>query len=126
MAADLLEPRLDQLSEEYVLVQAWKKTAAFIRYHNWYSDTLELDRAAVNRFGRLEARSRLHFQNRSPAKDRSGPGPERIDSATRVVTDSHTNNGCNDVCVHRRFPTRKRLACSRVTQPQRITTSSIV
>jgi len=33
MAADLLEPRLDQLSEEYVLVQAWKKTAAFIRYH---------------------------------------------------------------------------------------------
>ena len=29
-------------------MQAWKKTAAHIRSHNWYSDTLALDRAAVN------------------------------------------------------------------------------
>ena len=36
------------LRQEYVLVQAWKKTATYIRYHNWYSDTLELDRTAVN------------------------------------------------------------------------------
>ena len=28
--------------------QAWKKTASYIRYHNWFSDTLELDWAAVN------------------------------------------------------------------------------
>ena len=48
MAVDVLEPRIDLLCEEYVLVQAWKKTASYIRYHNWYSDTLELDRAAVN------------------------------------------------------------------------------
>lgn len=48
MTADILEPRIELLSEEYVLVQAWKKTASHIRYHNWYSDTLELDRAAVN------------------------------------------------------------------------------
>ena len=34
--------------EEYVLLKAWKKTAAYIRYHNWVSDTLALDRAAVN------------------------------------------------------------------------------
>ena len=43
-----LEPRLELLCEEYVLVQAWKKTASYIRYHNWFSDTLALDRAAVN------------------------------------------------------------------------------
>lgn len=45
---DVLSPNLDLLSKEYVLIQAWKKTASHIRYHNWYSDTLELDRAAVN------------------------------------------------------------------------------
>ena len=48
MVAKQLAPRLELLSEEYVLIQAWKKTSAFIRYHNWYSDTLALDRAAVN------------------------------------------------------------------------------
>ncbi len=48
MITELLEPRLDLLREEYVLVQAWKKTATYIRYHNWYSDTLTLDLAAVN------------------------------------------------------------------------------
>lgn len=43
-----LKPSLDLLRKEYVLVQAWKKTAAYIRYHNWFSDTLALDRAAVD------------------------------------------------------------------------------
>src|SRR3546814_9955952 len=49
------------LSQEYVLVQAWKKAASYIRYHNWFSDTLELDRAAADlpRFvSRLSARLR--------------------------------------------------------------------
>ena len=48
MVLERLEPRLELLREEFVLVQAWKKTASYIRYHNWYSDTLALDRAAVN------------------------------------------------------------------------------
>ncbi len=48
MVPEQLEPRLELLREEYVLVQAWKKTASYIRYHNWFSDTLALDRAAVN------------------------------------------------------------------------------
>ena len=48
MVPKRLEPRLELLSKEYVLVQAWKKTASYIRYHNWFSDTLALDRAAVN------------------------------------------------------------------------------
>ena len=48
MVPEQLEPRLELLREEYVLVQAWKKTASYIRYHNWFSDTLALDRTAVN------------------------------------------------------------------------------
>ena len=48
MVPDQLEPQLELLHKEYVLVQAWKKTASYIRYHNWFSDTLALDRAAVN------------------------------------------------------------------------------
>lgn len=48
MSTEVLEPRFDLLRQEYVLVQAWKKTASYIRYHNWFSDTIELDRAAVN------------------------------------------------------------------------------
>ena len=59
MVPEQLEPRLELLREEYVLVQAWKKTASYIRYHNWFSDTLALDRAAVNLpafIGELRAR----------------------------------------------------------------------
>lgn len=48
MAPDVLEPSLDLLRQEYVLIQAWKKTASYIRYHNWYADTLELDWTTVN------------------------------------------------------------------------------
>lgn len=48
MTVDVLEPRIELLKQEYVLVQAWKKTASYIRYHNWYADTLTLDRTAVN------------------------------------------------------------------------------
>lgn len=48
MTTDVLGPRLELLREEFVLVQAWKKTASYIRYHNWFSDTLELDRTAIN------------------------------------------------------------------------------
>ena len=40
---EVLHPDLLLLRQEYVLVQAWKKTASYIRRHNWYSDPLELD-----------------------------------------------------------------------------------
>ena len=39
---------MDHLRQEYVLVQAWKKTAKYIRTHNWYSDTLQLDWTTIN------------------------------------------------------------------------------
>ena len=48
MAKNSLEPTIDCLRTEYVLVQAWKKSASYIRYHNWFSDTLELDKTTVN------------------------------------------------------------------------------
>ena len=41
-------PRLSFLQSEEVLVQAWKKASGYIRYHNWFSDTLELDWTTVN------------------------------------------------------------------------------
>ena len=48
MTYEVLKPSLDCLRQEYVLVQAWKKTSNYIRYHNWYSDTLALDQATAN------------------------------------------------------------------------------
>ncbi|MDF7647768.1 RNA-directed DNA polymerase [Erwiniaceae bacterium L1_54_3] len=48
MKINSLTPSLECLSDETVLIQAWKKTSNYIRYHNWFSDTLELDRTAVN------------------------------------------------------------------------------
>lgn len=44
---DKLCPRRAVLQDEVVLAQAWKKTHTFIRRHNWYADTLELDASAV-------------------------------------------------------------------------------
>lgn len=38
-----LSPRSELLSQEHVLVQAWKKAHDYIRRHNWYADVLELD-----------------------------------------------------------------------------------
>lgn len=42
------KPTLNALSNEYLLIQAWKKTASYIRYHNWYSDILDLDLTTVD------------------------------------------------------------------------------
>ena len=63
---ELLKPDLALISQEFVLVQAWKKTVSQIRYQNWFSDTLELDRVAAdlpNFLGRLSERlSSGHYQ----------------------------------------------------------------
>ncbi|WP_421476582.1 hypothetical protein [Agrobacterium tumefaciens] len=48
MAFTSLVPTVECLADETVLIQAWRKTSNYIRYHNWFSDTLELDRTAVN------------------------------------------------------------------------------
>ncbi|MCB1062118.1 MAG: RNA-directed DNA polymerase [Verrucomicrobiae bacterium] len=38
-----LSPTLDDLRTECVLMQAWKKTAGYLRQHSWYADTFEID-----------------------------------------------------------------------------------
>lgn len=44
----VLVPRVSVLCDVVVLSQAWKKAHTYIRRHNWYSDTLELDCSAVD------------------------------------------------------------------------------
>ena len=38
-----LNPSLEDLGLECVLMQAWKKTSSYLRYHSWYADTLDVD-----------------------------------------------------------------------------------
>lgn len=44
----LLAPRLEYLSDPVVLSLAWKKASAYVRRHNWYADTLELDSSGLD------------------------------------------------------------------------------
>lgn len=43
-----LTPKASRLQSTIVLAQAWKKTHTYIRRHNWYADTLELDISVVD------------------------------------------------------------------------------
>jgi hypothetical protein len=43
-----LAPHGSSLADVVVLSQAWKKSHAFIRRHNWYADVLELDVSTVD------------------------------------------------------------------------------
>lgn len=70
MTIQRLRPSLELLQDERVLVQAWKKTAAHIRAHNWFADSLELDEAALDLPNFLESiRTRL----RRPKEYRTAP-----------------------------------------------------
>lgn len=42
-----LKPSIEYLTDEVVIAQAWKKTHAYMRSHNWYADTLALDISAL-------------------------------------------------------------------------------
>lgn len=70
MHPETLQPKSDLLREEYVLVQAWKKTVAYIRSHNWYADTMALDIASANLPNFL---SELAEQLQSPEKWNNDP-----------------------------------------------------
>jgi len=48
-----LAPQGRYLSDVVVLSQAWKKSHAFIRRHNWYADVLELDSSTIDLEKRL-------------------------------------------------------------------------
>lgn len=43
-----LKPTIDYLCDKIVLAQAWKKSHQYIRSTNWYADTFELDRSAID------------------------------------------------------------------------------
>jgi hypothetical protein len=45
---DRPEPSIEFLKKPYLLIQSWKKTVAYIRYHNWYADTLQIDLASTD------------------------------------------------------------------------------
>jgi len=64
MSRDKLRPDLWFIRQECVLIQAWKKTSNYIRYHNSFCDTLDLDHATVNlpEF-REKIQDRLAFSN---------------------------------------------------------------
>lgn len=49
-----LAPKGESLSDVVVLAQAWKKSHAYIRRHNWYADVLELDSSTVDLEQRLD------------------------------------------------------------------------
>lgn len=51
---ELLAPKVDNLCDEVVLAQAWKKSHTYIGRHNWYADTLELDCSAIDLDRRLD------------------------------------------------------------------------
>ena len=40
---EILNPSLEDLRLECVLMQAWKKTSSYLRTHSWYADTLGID-----------------------------------------------------------------------------------
>lgn len=42
-----IKPTIDHLADEVIIAQAWKKTHAYMRTHNWYADTLALDVSAL-------------------------------------------------------------------------------
>ena len=72
-----LKPELHYLCDEAVLAQAWKKSHAYIRSHNWYADTLELDSSAVNLEKRIkEWTKQLREQTYSSSEMRMVPAPK--------------------------------------------------
>lgn len=72
-----LKPELSYLFDEAVLAQAWKKSHLYIRSHNWYADTLELDCSAVNLENHIKNWSeQLRNKTYVPSKMRLVPAPK--------------------------------------------------
>jgi len=49
-----LKPTEKYLTDKVVLAQAWKKAHQYIRSSNWYADTFELDRSAIDLDNQLD------------------------------------------------------------------------
>jgi hypothetical protein len=72
-----LKPEFHYMCDEVVLAQAWKKSHAFIRAHNWYADTLDLDCSAVNLENRIkEWSAKLRDHSYTPSEMKMIPAPK--------------------------------------------------
>ncbi len=78
-----LRPSLQLLADPAVLVQAWKKAHAFIRSHNWFADSLELDLSTIRLHELIAEWSDLlapsQVRNYSPDPMRIVPAPKTSD-----------------------------------------------
>ena len=68
-----LGPSLSLLADEAVLAQAWKKTDAYIRRHNWYADILELEQVSL-----LLPQTLRIWQEQIECGDHSAANPLRL------------------------------------------------
>ncbi|RMM53966.1 RNA-directed DNA polymerase [Pseudomonas savastanoi] len=68
-----LMPSLDLLADEAVLAQAWKKSDAYIRRHNWYADILELEQVSL-----LLPQTLKEWQRQVSSSDHSAVSPLRL------------------------------------------------
>ena len=72
-----LAPQASYLHDTVVLAQAWKKAHTYIRRHNWYADTLELDCSAVDLDNKLaEWAAALSDRSYRPAPAWLVPAPK--------------------------------------------------
>ncbi|HFH3919954.1 RNA-directed DNA polymerase [Pseudomonas aeruginosa] len=68
-----LMPSLELLADEAVLAQAWKKSDAYIRRHNWYADILELEQVSL-----LLPQTLKEWQRQVSTGDHSAVSPLRL------------------------------------------------
>lgn len=75
-----ITPLAQNLSDPAILVQAWKKAHAYIRSHNWYADSLELDISALRLHQLVSEWSKLFtsdsIQDFKPLPMRLVPAPK--------------------------------------------------
>lgn len=80
LSYEIIQPSADFLSDSAILVQSWKKAHAYIRSHNWYADSLELDVSALRLNSLVNEWSKLltpdEIQNYSPDPMRLVPAPK--------------------------------------------------
>jgi hypothetical protein len=80
LSYEIIQPSADFLTDSAILVQSWKKAHAYIRSHNWYADSLELDISALRLNSLVNEWSKLltadEIQNYSPDPMRLVPAPK--------------------------------------------------
>lgn len=90
-----LRPEFEFLSDKAVIVQAWKKAHEYIRRHNWYSDTLELDESCIELeklYEEIKAifSSPMSAHEYSPEAMRLVPAPKAADKGQwEIINDKY-------------------------------------